>query len=113
MDLGLSRKELADKLGVKAKTVSFWELGLSHLSVKYLPAVIRFLGYDPTPEVTSLPQRLKAARRRLGISQRVLARRFGMDTKTIRDWELGRISRRTRRVERVLEDFVKSAEATE
>lgn len=56
-----------------------------------------------------LGSRIRAARRRLGLSQRKLARQFGMDPKTVQQWEAGRVSRRTRRVEALLEGFVKSA----
>ncbi len=111
MDLGLSREEVGRTLGVKAHTMALWELGLHHVSIKYLPAVIQFLGFDPTPEVTSLSERLRIVRRRLGVSQRELAKRFGMDPKTIREWELGRVSRRTRRVEGLIAEFVREAEA--
>jgi hypothetical protein len=52
------------------------------------------------------------ARRRLGISQKELARRFRMDPKTIRQWEVGRVSRRTRRVEGLFAEFVRQVEAT-
>jgi transcriptional regulator with XRE-family HTH domain len=110
MDLGLSREEAARMLGIKAATLTFWELGFIHVSARHLPGIIRFLGYDPAPDVTSLPHRLRAARRRLGISQKELARRFGMDPKTIRQWEAGRVGRRTRRVEALFEEFARAAE---
>jgi DNA-binding transcriptional regulator YiaG len=109
MDLGLSREATAPTFGVKAETLMLWELGFHHVSVKYLPSVIRFLGYDPVPEVMSLPSRLRAARRYLGLSQERLARRFGMDPKTIKKWEAGRVGRRTRRVEAIFEEFVRTA----
>jgi DNA-binding transcriptional regulator YdaS (Cro superfamily) len=96
-------------LGVKAGTLTFWELGFHHVSARHLPEIIRFLGYDPAPDVTSLPNRLRAARRRLRISQKELARRFGMDPKTIRQWEAGRVGRRTERVEALFEEFVRAA----
>jgi transcriptional regulator with XRE-family HTH domain len=105
MDLGLRQEDTARALGVKTGTLRFWELGLNRVSVKHLPAIIRFLGYDPTPEVTSLPERIRAARRRLGISQKELARRFRMDPKTIRQWETGQVRRRTRRVQALFEEF--------
>jgi transcriptional regulator with XRE-family HTH domain len=109
MDLGLRQEDVARSLGVKTGTLRFWELGLNHVSAKYLPVIIRFLGYDPVPEVTSLPERLRAARRRLGISQKELAERFRMDPKTIKKWEAGRVTRRTRRVEAIFDEFVRTA----
>jgi transcriptional regulator with XRE-family HTH domain len=109
MDLRLRQEDAARALGVKTGTLRFWELGLNHVSVKHLPAIIQFLGYDPVPEVTSLPERIRAVRRRLGISQKELAKRFRMDLKTIRKWEAGRVTRRTRRVEAIFEEFVREA----
>jgi transcriptional regulator with XRE-family HTH domain len=111
MDLGLLREEVAHRFGLKAHTIALWELDLRRPSAKYLPSIILFLGYDPVPEVTSLPKRLKAARRRLGLSQRELGRRFGIDPKTICKWETGRGSRKTRRMEQLFEGFVREVEA--
>jgi transcriptional regulator with XRE-family HTH domain len=113
MDLGLLQKEVARTFGLKTHTIRLWELDLHRPAAKYLPAIIRFLGYDPVPNVTSLPKRLKAARRRLGLSQRELARRFGINPKTICIWETGRGSRRTRRMEKLFEEFVRKIEATD
>ena len=109
MDLGLRQEDAALALGVKTGTVVKWELGFNPVSHAYLPAVIRFLGYDPVPEVAALSDQIRAARRRLGLSQKQLARRFAMDPKTIRQWEAGRIVRRTRRVEAIFREFVRTA----
>jgi len=106
MDLGLRQEDAAKALGVKTGTVIKWELGLNPVSPAYLPAVIRFLGYDPVPEVTTLPDRILAARRALGISQKELARRLGVDPKTVRKWEHGHIERRYPRVAAILEEFI-------
>jgi transcriptional regulator with XRE-family HTH domain len=106
MDLGLRQEDAAKALGVKTSTVIKWELGLNPVSAAYLPAVIRFLGYDPVPEITSLPDRILAARRTLSISQKELARRLGVDPKTIRKWEHGKIERRYPRTAAILEAFI-------
>jgi DNA-binding XRE family transcriptional regulator len=45
--------------------------------------VIEFLGYDPNPPPCTLGDRLKAARRAAGLSQRELARRLGCHHSTI------------------------------
>jgi transcriptional regulator with XRE-family HTH domain len=52
--------------------------------------VIGFLGYDPEPAGESLPARLRAVRRRLGLTQAGLAARLGQDEHQICRWEGGR-----------------------
>jgi transcriptional regulator with XRE-family HTH domain len=106
LDLGLLQEEVARELGVKTGTVTKWELGLNPVSGAFLPAVIRFLGYDPAPEASSLPARLRAARQRLGITQKELARRLGVNPKTLRKWEDGRVERRYPRMTALLEEFL-------
>lgn len=51
--------------------------------------VIGFLGYDPLPVEGDFPSRLKALRRRLGLTQAGLARRLAVDDSTVRGWEVG------------------------
>lgn len=109
LDLGLRQEDVAPLLGVKTATVTKWESGLNPVSGAYLRVLIRFLGYDPVPEVTSLPERLRAARRSLGISQRELARRLGFDVKTVRKWEAGRVERFYPRTTAILEAFALEA----
>jgi DNA-binding XRE family transcriptional regulator len=52
-----------------------------------VPAIIRFLGYDPRPTPTTFGQRLVHLRGTYGLSQRMLARRLGVDILTLRRWE--------------------------
>jgi transcriptional regulator with XRE-family HTH domain len=112
--LGLRQEDAARELGVKTGTVTKWELGLNPVSSAYLPAVIRFLGYDPAPEASSLPARLRRARKRLRISQKELARRLDIDPKTLRKWEDGRVERRYPTMTAFLEEFLaESASAAE
>ena len=55
-----------------------------------MPAIIRFLGFDPSPAANSLPERLVTARRALGLSQRKMAAKLGVDPTTHMGWEAGR-----------------------
>lgn len=54
-----------------------------------MPALIQFLGYDPFPEPTTVPERLLAKRRAMGWSIRKAARQLGVDPGAFRDWEQG------------------------
>ena len=89
LDLGL-RQEAAAQLGVNFKTYENWEQGKYEPEDRFFPAVIRFLGYDPSPAPVTLPDRIRAARRRQGISQRELARKLGLDPATVQAWEAER-----------------------
>jgi DNA-binding transcriptional regulator YiaG len=94
---------------VSAKTYDNWEQGKHEPEVMFLPAVIAFLGYDPYPVSASLSERILAARRRQGISQRELARRLGLDPTTVQAWEKGKVLRRYPRLVRLFEEYVESA----
>lgn len=42
-------------------------------TIRYMPAIIAFLGYNPYPAPQTLPEKLLAARRRLGLTRRQMA----------------------------------------
>lgn len=87
--LGLFQSQVAAQIGVHALTICNWESNESRPAVKYIPAIIGFLGYDPPVATRSLPERLIASRRALGLTQRQLAAELGIDPSTIRGWERG------------------------
>jgi transcriptional regulator with XRE-family HTH domain len=89
LNLKLLQKQVAEQIGVNAATITNWERNASTPVIRYMPAIIRFLGYDPTPLPSSLPERLVSARRELGLTQRKMAARLGVDPGTLRDWEAG------------------------
>jgi transcriptional regulator with XRE-family HTH domain len=90
LDLKLLQKQVADRIGVDEATITNWERNASSPSIRYIPAILRFLGYDPQPPADSIPGRLAAARRALGLSQRKLAEKLGVDPATLQGWEAGR-----------------------
>ena len=73
LDLGLFQSQVAELIGVCPLTITNWEGNASQPPVHYMPAIIRFLGYDPSPLATTFPERLIAARRTQGLTQRQLA----------------------------------------
>jgi len=87
MDLGLRKVDLAVKLGVDAATIQNWEGGQTSPQVRLMARVIAFIGCDPTPAETSLPSRLRAYRRREGLTQRAMAARLGVQADTAARWE--------------------------
>src|SRR5205807_7499294 len=88
LDLGLFQKQVAEQIGVDKTTVYNWECHKSSPQVHDMPGIIRFLGYNPLPPPNSFRERLVWIRQALGLSQKVMAERLGIDTTT-----LGRIER--------------------
>lgn len=89
MDLGLFQKQVAETLGVTSSTIWLWEKGKAYPSVKYMPRIIRFLGYCPLPKPQSIADRLRVARSSVGMSQREFDRLLGVDPSSIQNWEAG------------------------
>jgi len=56
-------------------------------SIESVPAIVRFLGYDPFPEPTTLAQLLLAKRREMGWSMKEAAEAVGVDPGTWGNWE--------------------------
>jgi transcriptional regulator with XRE-family HTH domain len=90
LDLKLFQKQVAGHIGVDQTTITNWEGNTTLPAIRHIPAILGFLGYDPFPAAQSFPERLAAARKRLGLSQRKLAEQLGVDPTTLRDWEAGR-----------------------
>ncbi len=89
IDLGLLQRQVADQIGIYTQTLTQWERNTTGPAVQHIPAIIRFLDYDPSAPVTSLLERLRAARRARGLTQRQFAHELGVDPATICDWENG------------------------
>ena len=71
-------------------TITSWEGNASVPEVRFIPAIIQFLGYNPLPATNSFSERLAAARRALGLSQQKMAEKLGIDPATLKGWEAGR-----------------------
>jgi len=90
LDFKLLQKQVADQIGVHEQTITLWEGNATVPEVRYIPTIIQFLGYNPLPVASSLPERLASARRVLGLSQRKMAAKLGVDLATLMGWEAGR-----------------------
>jgi len=88
MDQGLLQRQVAALLGVHPLTITNWERNATTPPVASFPAIIEFLGYDPSPRGT-LQEQLLAKRRMLGLSQDDMAARLGVDPSTLQAWEAG------------------------
>jgi transcriptional regulator with XRE-family HTH domain len=90
MDLKLTQRELAGRLGISKDTIRFWEKNQAKPSLAKIPKIIEFLGYDSfKKETDSLGARIRQFRRVRGLTQRKLAELLGVDPKTPAGWERG------------------------
>lgn len=87
MDLGLLQKQVADIIGVTVSSVENWEKQRNSPALTYVPAIVRFLGYDPLPTAESIAEKLMHYRKSNGITQRALAAKIGVDPCTLSRWE--------------------------
>ena len=90
MDLSLLQREVANQIGVDETTITHWERNATTPPIRYIPAIIQFLGYDPLPPANSFSERLATARQTLGLSQRKMAEKLSVDPATVKGWEAGR-----------------------
>jgi transcriptional regulator with XRE-family HTH domain len=87
--LKMLQKQIAERIGVDTSSVFNWESNKKHPDVRFMPAIIAFLGYNPLPGATTYAQRLVRHRTSLGLSQEASARRIGVDPSTLARWERG------------------------
>ena len=66
-----------------------WEQDKTNPEIRYWPKIISFLGFDPSPLASTLGEKLKAYRRRQGLSLAKLASQLGLDETSIWEWENG------------------------
>jgi transcriptional regulator with XRE-family HTH domain len=89
-DLGFFQKQVAAQIGVDEITVYNWERNATSPRVRDIPRIIQFLGYNPLPAPDSLAEKLLAARKALGFTQKAMARRLRIDQTTLARLERGR-----------------------
>ena len=87
LDLALTQKDAAAQLGVDPDTVRNWEQARTEVEVRFYPALIQFLGYNPLPEARTRGQAIRRARVSQGLSKERLATLAGLDEGTVRRLE--------------------------
>jgi len=83
----LRQADVATEIGVSAATILHWEAGHTEPPVAFMPAITRFLGYEPWPEPRTLGERMLTYRRRNGTSIKEAAARLGADECSWGAWE--------------------------
>lgn len=87
LELGLTLAKAGEAIGVCWNAVMRWEGGSRIPDVTSMPAVIRFLGYDPRPEPKSFPEWLRWLRGSLGLHQPAMAALLGVPSASLHAWE--------------------------
>lgn len=85
----LLQRQVAEQLEVDKASIYNWETNRTKPGLEYMPAIIRFLGYNPIPPSDGWADRLVQHRVALGLSQKVAAQRMGVDPCTLARWERG------------------------
>jgi len=90
LDRGLTQQQVADLMGLNRAVVSTWERGCVGITYRHSEAVTAFLGGYPEPPVAAADGvQLRWRRVQLGLSQRELADRFGVNQTAVGGWERG------------------------
>ena len=87
LDLGVRQIDVANIIGCDEMSVVNWEKGHRTPRVNYMAGVVGFCGFNPLQNGDTLAQRLVNRRKALGITQKNLARRIGVDPSTLAKWE--------------------------
>lgn len=87
IDLGLQLEPAASRMGVASDTLRNWESGRTEPEVRFLPALIEFLGYDPLPLPKTAGQAIRKARLSFGLSLKGVAARARVDEASVRRLE--------------------------
>ncbi len=108
LELKLLQKDVAQLVGVDETTVYNWERGYTRTPFRYMPRILEFLGYDPSPnEPKTLGEKLLKYRRDRGMTQKELARLIGIDPGTLSRLERGKGNRSFHDVLRKVAAFFK------
>lgn len=84
MDLGLTQKDVGHRLSVDPDSVRNWEIGRTSIEVRYYPALVALLGYNPLPPAATPGGAIRRERMTHGWSRKRLAIEAGVDEATVR-----------------------------
>jgi transcriptional regulator with XRE-family HTH domain len=108
LDRDLWQKDVAREIGCSKASLLNRERGRAEPELRFLPAILRFLGYDPRPAPMTFGERLRSAHEAEGLSEEALARRLGFDPGTVAAWERDEIQRPYPHIRAVFERFLAS-----
>ena len=71
--MDLTRKAAAERMGLDPESLKNWERNQTRIAVRFYPALIAFLGYNPLPEPRTRGEAVRRRRMTLGLSAERLA----------------------------------------
>jgi transcriptional regulator with XRE-family HTH domain len=83
LDRRVPQRQVAAAIGCSQASLVSWEMGHRAPQARFLPGILRFLGYDQRPEPATFGRQLRAEREAEGLSEAALARRLGLDPGTV------------------------------
>lgn len=90
LELQQTQQQTAAHFGISVTAYNGWEADRIEPNIAKWPAVIGFLGYDPSPVPSTFGDAVVALRRKLGLDRPRLAARLGISVKSVLNWESGR-----------------------
>ena len=105
-ELGHSLESASRELGIGEATLILWESEKRPQSLRSIPRILTYLGYDPFNGSIKLADRLWLERLKLGLSRAALAKRLKMGVDAYERWEDGKISLPRVETRRLLERFL-------
>ena len=84
----LTQADLSKLLQVTEATITNWENNFTTPETRYIPSIIRFLGYNPLPlSIKVFSARIKYCRQMKGLTHKQMGKLLGVDASTIGSWE--------------------------
>lgn len=91
LDRGLGHKHVAEAIRATAGSVNSWEVGRAEPEVRYIPAIIKFLGYNPRSMPSDTLEQLRWFKWTHGMSLERLGKAMRRDPEQLAGWLSGRI----------------------
>ena len=89
-ELELRQVDVAGLIDVKEESITNWENNLTEPEIRYMPAIIRFLGYNPFSfDIKVFGSKIKYIRYSRGLTHNALGKFIGVNASTIGSWEKG------------------------
>ena len=88
LELQLLQKDISIIIGVCESTITLWETNTVKPFYKYYPKILQFLGYWPFDfDETTLGGKIAKYQYMHGLSQKMLAKRLGIDESTLYNYK--------------------------